>query len=141
MYEIDDLFRDSVIFEDFLDDGKKRSDSHTQSSDSDSSSSSSEYDYDGSSSSSEESSSSYSGSNYYLYRKVGENKTEEVTAKEEEPVLEPVKEEPTTEVKPMRKLDVFFDKYSWLVAAVIFFLFIELVCLLLDFIISLWRNY
>lgn len=50
MYEIDDLFRDSVIFEDFLDDGKKKSDSHSQSSDSDSSSSSSGYDYDSSSS-------------------------------------------------------------------------------------------
>lgn len=137
MYEIDDLFRDSVIFEDFLDDGKK-SDSRSQSSDSDSASS--DYDYDSSSSSenASSSSSSYSGSNYYLYKKKSEKiekKTETETAEEVVPNKEADQE------KPKSKLDVFLDKYSLLVAIVIFFIFIELVCLLLDFIIKLWRNY
>lgn len=143
MYEIDDLFRDSVIFEDFLDDGKKKSDSHSQSSDSDPSSSSSGYDYDSSSSpEGDSSSSSYSGSNYYLYKKKSEkieNKPETETAKEEVPTKEANHEEPKTEVMPMSKLDVFLDKYSLLVAFVIFFFFIDLVCFIIALLIYLCK--
>ncbi|MBQ6038974.1 MAG: hypothetical protein IJL37_09990 [Bacteroidaceae bacterium] len=145
MYEIDDLFRDSVIFEDFLDDGKKKSDSHSQSSDSDSSSSSSGYDYDSSSSSEGDSSSSssYSGSNYYLYKKKSEkieNKPETETAKEEVPAKEANHEEPKTEIKPKSKLKEFVDKHALLVALVIIILCLDLVFILLDFLISWLRN-
>ncbi len=143
MYEIDDLFRDSVIFEDFLDDGKKKSDSHSQSSDSDSSSSSSGYDYDSSSSSEGDSSSSssYSG---YLYKKKSERiekKTATETAKEEVPAKEVIPEEPKTEVKPKSRLKEFVDKHALLVALVIIILCLDLVFILLDFLISWLRNY
>ncbi len=143
MYEIDDLFRDSVIFEDFLDDGKKKSDSHSQSSVSDSSSSSSGYDYDSSSSSEGDSSSSssYSG---YLYKKKSEkieNKTATETAKEEVPAKEVILEEPKTEVKPKSRLKEFVDKHALLVALVIIILCLDLVFILLDFLISWLRNY
>ena len=143
MYEIDDLFRDSVIFEDFLDDGKKKSDSHSQSSDSDSSSSSSGYDYDSSSSSEGDSSSSssYSG---YLYKKKSERiekKTATETAKEGVPAKEVILEEPKTEVKPKSRLKEFVDKHALLVALVIIILCLDLVFILLDFLISWLRNY
>ncbi len=138
MYEIDDLFRDSVIFEDFLDDGKK-SDSHSQSSDSDSSSSSSGYDYDSSSSSEGDSySSSYNGSNYYLYKKKSEKiekKPETETAKEEVPAKEVILEKPKTEVKLKSKLKEFVDKYALLVVIVLFFLFIDLLYFIFDLLI------
>ncbi len=142
MYEIDDLFRDSVIFEDFLDDGKKKSYSHSQSSDSDSSSSSSGYDYDSSSSSEgNSSSSSYSG---YLYKKKSERiekKTATETAKEEVPAKEVILEKPKTEVKLKSKLKEFVDKHALLVALVIIILCLDLVFILLDFLISWLRNY
>ncbi len=143
MYEIDDLFRDSVIFEDFLDDGKKKSDSHSQSSDSDSSSSSSGYYYDSSSSSEGDSSSSssYSG---YLYKKKSERiekKTATETAKEGVPAKEVILEEPKTEVKPKSRLKEFVDKHGLLVALVIIILCLDLVIILLDFLISWLRNY
>ncbi len=138
MYEIDDLFRDSVIFEDFLDDGKK-SDSHSQSSDSDSSSSSSGYDYDSSSSSEgDSSSSSYNGSNYYLDKKKSEKiekKPETETAKEEVPAKEVIPEEPKTEVKPKSRLKEFVDKHALLVVIVLFFLFIDLLYFIFDLLI------